>query len=191
MATRREKAIARKKAKERAEAESREANERRSKELESSVSGRDVSPNSEGACNTEIVARGQGQHSKRWEQRMERDAILRSLRNALPDDDITDVFRVQVAIAKDQTNPRQASIAAGVISKAIDKLVQDGETTAGTIINGDVTVQQAYQQFDAQEPEYREWKRKQQLQGLIGSVDVGRNGFKSKILGPASSGGTE
>jgi hypothetical protein len=75
----------------------------------------------------------------------------------------------------------------------MDKLLTNDsdESNCGTVINGDVLIQQAYQHFDAQEPEYREWKRKQQLKTLIGSVDVGRNGFKSQILGPAPSSGTE
>ena len=49
-------------------------------------------------------------------------------------------------------------------------------------------IQQAYASFDAMEPEYREWKRKRQLESVLGrSVDVGRNGFKSEILGHKTS----
>jgi phage terminase small subunit len=65
--------------------------------------------------------------------------------------------------------------------------------TSGTTVNidnrqiGEVTVQQAFQQFDAMEPEYREWRSKQELQTVLGeSVDLGRNGFKSEILRPSS-----
>ena len=136
----------------------------------------------------EVIVRGQGTEPKRWELRTERDAIARAIRDALPDQDITEVFRGQVVIAKDISNPRQASIAAGVVAKAIDKLLADDGNEKGgdTFITGDVLIQQAYKQFDSQEPEYREWKRKEQLQSLVGPVDVGRNGFKSEILRPPS-----
>jgi hypothetical protein len=151
-----------------------------------------VQTGTEGNVKPEILIRGQGPEPKRWELRMERDAISRAIRDALPDQDITEVFRGQVVIAKDITNPRQASIAAGVISKAIDKLIGSvDENGGGTVINGDVLIQQAYKQFDAQEPEYREWKRKQQLQSLVGPVDLGCGGFESQILGPVSPGGAE
>lgn len=139
------------------------------------------------------IIQGQGDLPKRWERKMEREAISRAIRDALPDQDITDVFKAQVTIAKNEANPRQSSIAAGIVSKALDKLLTDDDdkSSGGTVINGDVLIQQAYKQFDEQEPEYREWKRKQQLRTLVGPIDVGRNGFKSEILRPTSLDSTE